>query len=362
MQWLNPMENAFWLNVAIFVAAAVVVWAAGGRVAYFADLIAERTGWGRAFVGALLLATAASLPEIGSSVTAAATGNAELAVNSLFGEVITLNAALAILDWTIVRGALTVFMPRPVLLLQGVLLVTSLGLTLAGVAAGEFLTLFGIGLWPVLLAVVYVLSMYLVRQYERDERWEPKETPEDAELAKEKQQNEAAAKKAKAKERKYEQWSLTRLAVFFCAGACIILIAGITLALVSDALVEQTGLAASFFGVAFLGVATALPEISALITTAHLGNYDMAVSDVFGSNAFVVGLVFLVDLAYRPGPVLEAAGSAVTYSIAVCVVMTSLYLAGMIERRDYTILDMGIDSATVVALYIGSLVIMYMLR
>lgn len=57
------------------------VWRAGALLTTFADLIADRTGLGQVFVGLLLLGAATSLPEIATTVTAAA---AALAVCQCF--------------------------------------------------------------------------------------------------------------------------------------------------------------------------------------------------------------------------------------------------------------------------------------
>jgi cation:H+ antiporter len=237
-----------------------------------------------------------------------------------------------------------------------------LGLALAGITAGELFTLWGVGFWSVLLAVVYCLSLFLIKQYEPHERWAPRQEPEDSEFKEQSRQNEAAAEQAKEKEKKYAQWSLTRLLIFFALGAVVILVTGVVLAFVGDALAQQTGLGANMVGVALLGIATALPEINATRMTVRLGNYDMAISDVLGSNFFVVGLLFLADLAYRPGPILETAGGTVIFSICACVIMTAIYLAGLIELRNRTLFGMGLDSALVLVVYLGSIAVLFAMR
>lgn len=50
-----PANWPLWMDVAVFCAAAAVVWAAGTRIAGYADRIAEETGIGRDALGILLL-------------------------------------------------------------------------------------------------------------------------------------------------------------------------------------------------------------------------------------------------------------------------------------------------------------------
>ena len=60
--------------------------------------IAESTGLGRIFVGALFNAIAMSLPELGTDVAAAASDAPDLAIGDLFGSSMANMAILAIVD------------------------------------------------------------------------------------------------------------------------------------------------------------------------------------------------------------------------------------------------------------------------
>lgn len=61
-----------------------MVWFAGSRLAGYPKVLSER-GVGQALIGSVLLGGVASLPEFATAVSAAATGNAKLAVNTLLG-------------------------------------------------------------------------------------------------------------------------------------------------------------------------------------------------------------------------------------------------------------------------------------
>lgn len=62
----DPGELSLTVNLGIFAAFAALVWFAGKRVTSYANTIAERTGWGKAAIGAILLAGITSLPEVAS--------------------------------------------------------------------------------------------------------------------------------------------------------------------------------------------------------------------------------------------------------------------------------------------------------
>ena len=91
------MELALlWLQLA---GAAVVILAASTHLAKSADVIALKTGLGRSFVGVVLVATATSIPELGTGVSAiTVVGEPDLAVGDALGSCIFNLAALAVLD------------------------------------------------------------------------------------------------------------------------------------------------------------------------------------------------------------------------------------------------------------------------
>lgn len=105
MAWRDFQSYSIVLKLAIFAVAAGVVWFAGSRIAGYADGITNQTGWDQALVGLLFLAPATETPEIGTTMTAAATGNRNLAVGNLFGGVVMQTAILAVVDLTVVRKA-----------------------------------------------------------------------------------------------------------------------------------------------------------------------------------------------------------------------------------------------------------------
>ena len=355
-----------WINLALFAMAAAVVWFAGGQVAFIGDSIADKTGLGSAFVGVLLLAVATSSPELSTTVTAAWRDNPVLAVNNLLGGIVMQTAILAVVDAVVVRGAMTAFTPRPVLMLQGILLIVLLSLTLAGAVTDLPLTVWHIGLWPVLIFIVYIGVLYLVQRYEESERWQPApdEIPqaEKEQMQRDEEENQRRSKHASMGLASYQEWSVHRLGLYFAIGTVVILGTGALLALLGDTLAGQSGLGSSFIGITLLATATSLPEVSATIASARIGRLDMAVSNIFGSNAFMLALLVVADLAYRRGAILTAIDKPSLFAAAAGIFVTAVYLAGMMERRDRTIFGMGIDSLAVIGVYVASLVILYVIR
>lgn len=350
----DPQSFPIWLNLALFAVSGVAIWFAGTRLAKYADTISERTGLGQAFVGILLLAVATSLPEVASIVTTSLIGAAPLAVNNLLGAVVVQTSLLAVADRVGGRQALTHFSARAVLLLEGLLVVGLLTIALIGLSLGDVRIPIGIGIgvWPLLIFVVYLLGLYLVKQYRRTESWAP---TDDGSEQQGKQGGDSASEE-------YEGWSNRKLYLAFAGGAAVILVAGTILGRTGDALASQTGLGRNFVGVTLLAVATALPEISTTVSAARIGAYSMAVSNIFGSTMLLPALLFVADIFYSGAPIVDAVGQSSILGAGVGILVTVVYLLGLVERRDRTLWGFGIDSIAVIVIFILSIGGQYLVR
>ena len=74
-----------WLLLVIFPAAAAVIWVAGIELSRPTDVIDARFHLGSAFGGLIVLAVATNLPEIAITVSAALAGNLDVAVGNILG-------------------------------------------------------------------------------------------------------------------------------------------------------------------------------------------------------------------------------------------------------------------------------------
>jgi cation:H+ antiporter len=141
-----------------------------------------------------------------------------------------------------------------------------------------------------------------------------------------------------------------------------ILASGSVLATTGQALAHQTNLGSSFVGATLLASTTSLPELSTTLGAVRLGAYSMAFANIFGSNAIMVALLFLNDLAFRQGPILETVDRSASFAATMGIVVTVVYLAGLIIRRHRVVLRMGIDSLAVLLLYALTLLGLFALR
>jgi cation:H+ antiporter len=140
------------------------------------------------------------------------------------------------------------------------------------------------------------------------------------------------------------------------------IVAGFILASTGDAIAQQTGIAESFVGMVLGGISTSLPELSTTLAAVKIRQYEMAFGDAFGTNLFSTMLLFFADLAYPGEPVLNIAGRFLLFAVLLAITLTAIYLAGLIERRNYTIFRMGVDSLTVLVFYAVGLTVLFYQR
>jgi len=94
------------------------------------------------------------------------------------------------------------------------------------------------------------------------------------------------------------KWSTARVLIVFAIAALVTLLAGVVLEESSNAMAGQLGLSGVLFGSTVLAAATALPEVSTGLASVNIGDYQLAVSDIFGGNAFLPRPLFASHAAF----------------------------------------------------------------
>ncbi|MGE0801967.1 MAG: sodium:calcium antiporter [Lautropia sp.] len=340
-------------NLAIFAASAVVVWIAGVRMVRLVDRLAERTGMGKGFAGALLLGGIVSLTEIATVSSAASTGSPLLALNNLFGSESINLFLLAAADPVAGREALTSFAARPALLFQGVMCIVLLTVAAIAMTVGDRL-IFGVGAWSTAILLLGLLGLGLSARYESRKVWTTHERPRSCEDDDGPTDDPARAdRKPEPRAPLYPQ---------LIAVGLVILAAGFLLSMTGDALAEQTGLGTSLVGFLLVGISTSLPELSTVTTAIRMKQHEMAIGDILGSNVFNLLLIFLTDVVYDGDAVLNEVGRFEIVAALLAIAMTGVLLLGLLERRDRTLLGMGYDSAAIIAIFLGGVALLFGLR
>ncbi|MFC0677795.1 sodium:calcium antiporter [Lysobacter korlensis] len=333
-------------NLAVFAVAAAAVWTAGTRLAAHADVIARATGLGQAVIGMMLLGGITSLPEIAVSVTAGLAADPTLAVNNILGGVALQVAIIAIGDAVLKDHAITSLVRKPIVMLQAAFSCLLLTLVLGAIVVGD-VGVAGVGVWSIAVLAAGIAMFWRVARTAGRDGWAP---------------TRAADADAGDADSNSGSDGL-RTAIFGAATTgVVVLVAGYVLARTGEAIAHQTGLGTGFVGAILVGLATSLPEISTVIAAARLRRYTMAFADIFGTNMFDIMLIFLIDAVHRGPPVLATQGRFAAFAALLGIVLTLMYVVGLIERRDDARMRLGTDSWSVVLLYVCGAGALYFLR
>lgn len=319
-----------------FIISALVIILAAINLSKNADIIAEKTGMGRAWVGALLLPIMTSLPEIVTSVQAVMIDNPDIALGNVFGSNMFNIAIIAVVDIVQGRGPILYYVSK------SHILTASIGMLLIGLSCVSILASIdfaipglGVGIDSLVLLLVFLGGLRLITRYERKNGGRDEE------------------------EEQYQEKSLAKAIVVFLVAGVLIILAGRQLAITADELSLVTGLGGTFIGSFMVAVTTSLPELVATITAVRLGAFDMAIGNIFGANVMNIFIIFVADIFYRSGGVLSAVSqdNLIVGLLAMCLM--AIAVVGLIYRSGKSIFNLGLDSIGIVFLYFAGAVIIF---
>jgi len=331
------------LFIQAVVCVGLVIWTASW-LSQSADVLAEKTGLGRTWVGSILLSGATSLPELATGISAILVFQAaDLAVGGILGSCLFNLLILAVLD--IFTG------PEPLLTQAQIShgIAAGMGCVMLGVAAlgmlssdyGTDLEMGWFNIASLVLVGLYGVSAFLIAQFESRRRAEVLER--ESELY------------------QYGDIPPMRAYLTFAALAIATVLLGVWLAAIGDRVATVTGLGQSFVGALLLAGATSLPEVVASISAIRLGAVDLAVSNIFGSNLFNLGILGIYDLVYLRGSLYQNINYFVhLFSVMTATVMTAVALVGLIYRATRrSRLYFTWDVMALIALYLIGMYVIY---
>jgi cation:H+ antiporter len=145
----------------------------------------------------------------------------------------------------------------------------------------------------------------------------------------------------------------------FCIHGGVTALAGYMIGEASVALVDQTDLSETAIGTTFAAISNSLPELVTAIAAVRRGAVNLAVGDIIGGNSFEVLFLAAADIFYREGSIYHAFTRENVFTAVLAILMTGVLLLGMLRRERYGVVGIGFESAIILLLYAGSLVLVF---
>jgi cation:H+ antiporter len=333
--------------VLIFAAAAAAIWVAGIQLSDQTDVLSQRLHLGSALGGLILLAVATNLPEIAIVVSASVAGQTEVAVGNILGGIAIQTVVLCVLDAFGPQDGrpLTYRAASLVLLLEGVLVVAILAVVVAGTQLSPHLIAFRVTPVAVLIPVIWVTGLLLLQRAGHSLPWH-----ESGEAPDSQKQPRGHSQQKNEQDATTKGTSTAKAASVFGVAALVTLVAGVGLERSGEQIAGHLGLSGVLFGATILAAATSLPEVSTGLTSVRNGDDKLAVSDIFGGNAFLP-VLFLPATLISGKAVLPQAQSTDIYLTALGALLTLVFVTGLLFWPQRRIARMGVDSLVVLLLY-----------
>jgi len=323
-----------WLQFAL---SALVLVIAAVKLAEYGDAIGYHTKISGMFIGALLIASATSMPEILTMISAINQNHINLTAGDLFGSSMFNMLLLGLLDVIFYKNRVL----RRVALRHA--LTASLGTMLTGIAVFFLLSdihiqIGWIGLDSLMMMAIYFFGIWLLRS-------NPVNGVDN---------NESATPEA------IENIPSLRKAIFgFVIGAGVLIAVAPLMVRSGSGIAELTGLGDGFIGIVLIAFVTSLPELVAMIAATRLGAYDMAVGNLFGSNIFNMFTLALADVFYVQGSFLGAIDPIFALAGLLAMLLTTLGLIGNLAQVERRIWIVELDAVLLIVSYLAGMYLLY---
>ncbi len=330
-----------WLE---FIICSAIIVFSGIKLSKYGDVIAEKTGLGRAWIGLILMASVTSLPELITGISSVAIiGSPNIALGDVMGSCVFNLAIIALMD--IFHGSDPIFHKAE----HGHILSAGFGVILIGFASisilvnQNFPSFFHIGLYTPLILITYAIGIRGIYYFEK--------------------RRIADFVGDLTEATKYDYITTKEAGIKYAINALVIIAVATWLPFIGDRLAEETGLGRSFIGTVFIAMTTSLPELVVSISALRIGATDMAIANLFGSNMFDITILAIDDIFYFKGPILAdvSMNHAVTGFMAVLMTgITIVSLTYRLEKKAF--LRLGWDAVAILLAFFVNIYLLYSLR
>ena len=328
--------DTIYLNIAGFIIATVVIVVTGSRLSKYGDLMADMLGWGKMFMGIILMASVTSMPELMSGISSVTILDApDLAVGDIVG-----SCAFNVLIISIMDLFYNHKKPLTSVAQTGHIIAASFGIMMLSMLAFAILMpdVFGniawIGGFSFLFLVLYIIAIRVVFLYDKKKNHHQQ-----------KQDNSCVL-------------TLKQVVVRYAVNAVILMGVAMLLPFFGKNLAEASGLGQSFFSTLFIAISTSLPEVVVSVAAIRLGTIDLAIGNIFGSNIFNIAILSIDDILYTKGPIFHFTSPNHIIPVLGTIIITAIGIIGIVFKAKKK-WKLAIDTSLILVVYVLMMGVLY---
>ncbi|HSN47399.1 MAG TPA: hypothetical protein VLR29_01430 [Flavobacterium sp.] len=328
--------NTILLYIIGFMVATLIIVVTGSRLSKYGNLMADMLGWGKMFMGIILMASVTSMPELMSGISSVTILDApDLAVGDIVG-----SCAFNILIISIMDLFYNHKKPLTADAQTGHVIAASFGIMMLGLLAfailmpdvfGNIAWIGGFSLW---FLVLYLVAIRVVFLYDKKNN-HPLE-----------KNNISCA------------LTLKQVVFKFTLNGVVLMGAAMLLPFFGKHLAQASGLGQSFFGTLVIAISTSLPEVVVSIAAIRLGTIDLAIGNIFGSNIFNIALLSIDDILYIKGPIFHFTSPNHVIPVLGTIVITAIGIIGIVFKADKK-WKLAIDTSLILVVYVLMMGLLY---
>jgi cation:H+ antiporter len=293
-------------------------------------------GWGKMFMGIILMASVTSLPELMSGISAVTILDApDLAVGDIVG-----SCAFNILIISIMDMFYNHKKPLTTDAQTGHIIAASFGIMMLSMLAFAILmpSIFGTIRWTggfsLLFLVLYLIAIRVVFLYDKKENNHPQEN------------------------KLLHTLTLKQVVLRYTINAVILMGAAMLLPFFGKNLAEASGLGQSLFGTLFIAISTSLPVVVVSLAAIRIGTIDLAIGNLFGSNIFNIAILALDDILYTKGPILLFTSPNHIIPVLGTIIITAIGIIGIVFKAEKK-WKLAIDTSLILVVYVLMMGLLY---
>ena len=316
-----------------FFGLLVLVYVFGTKAAESANIIAEKKGLAKAFMGAVFISAVTSFPELFTGISAVTiVDSPDLAMGEIMGSCIFNLLIIALIDIAFRKNNFFQLKGKINILPMAFSFILINVLTLA-IAAKFQLAILNVSVSSILIFILYLFFLRIIFK-------ERKVVDHD--------------------KAKFAHINLKKEVLLFGISSIIIIAVGIYLPVVGKEIAQLMNWNDSFVGVIFLAFVTSFPELVVSLSTARMGAFDMLLGNITGSNLFNVAIVFFIDIFYIKSAIFGSVSLSNVSVGIIAMLMNFILFFAVVRRSKQKILNLfSINALMLILLYIINLFLIY---